>query len=140
MPEYSPPAWATARAAAVRPPVRLNPCTTALVVIDMQNFFLDPAIPIAVPCGHALAGPVNDLVAGLRATGCLIAWVQQGYGEEELARDRNRPVDAGTAFRAALGIDQPGFALSDRLEVGADDLRRLISKVRANLSRMPEPD
>ncbi|MGH6634074.1 cysteine hydrolase family protein [Sphingopyxis sp.] len=117
-----PPAWATERGRSIRPPAKIVADRTALVVIDMQNFFLDPSVPIAVPNGAALVARINRLVGIMRTAGVPVIWVQHGYppSQEPVADPRH---DKGAAFRAALAIGKPGYELAPELDALPGDLR-----------------
>ena len=45
---------AIARRGRVHPFEAIEPARTALIVVDMQNGFVDPALPISVPTGRKL--------------------------------------------------------------------------------------
>jgi ureidoacrylate peracid hydrolase len=49
---------------------------TALVVIDMQNFFMLPGMAVEVPTAREIVPNVNRLAAAVRAAGGAVAWVQ----------------------------------------------------------------
>ncbi|KAF5375023.1 hypothetical protein D9758_000309 [Tetrapyrgos nigripes] len=54
--------------------IRVDASKTALVVIDMQNFFLHPDLR-SHPTGLACVDPIMNVVPGLRAKGAKIVWV-----------------------------------------------------------------
>ena len=47
----------------------LDPAKTALVIIDMQNAFLEPGGPIEVPSAREIVEPVNRVAQGCRELG-----------------------------------------------------------------------
>jgi ureidoacrylate peracid hydrolase len=49
---------------------------TALVVVDLQNFFVAPGMPMTVPAAESLIPRVNRLATGVRSAGGVVAWVQ----------------------------------------------------------------
>jgi ureidoacrylate peracid hydrolase len=55
---------------------RLTGPRTALVVIDMQNFFMLPGMPVEVPTAREIVPNVNRLAAAVRGAGGTVAWVQ----------------------------------------------------------------
>jgi ureidoacrylate peracid hydrolase len=55
---------------------RLAGPSTALVVIDMQNFFMLPGMPVEVPAAREIVPNVNRLAAAVREAGGTVAWVQ----------------------------------------------------------------
>lgn len=54
---------------------RLDPSTTALVVIDMQSTFCEPGSPGEVAVSRAIVAPINALTQRLRPLGVPIIWV-----------------------------------------------------------------
>jgi nicotinamidase/pyrazinamidase len=52
---------------------------TALVVVDVQNDFTDPAGGLSVRDAGAILQPVNDLVAAAQAAGALVAYTQDWH-------------------------------------------------------------
>ena len=49
---------------------------TALVVIDLQNAFMLPGMPVEVPAARDIVPNVNRLARALRAAGGTVVWVQ----------------------------------------------------------------
>jgi ureidoacrylate peracid hydrolase len=54
---------------------RLDPCRTALVVIDMQTTFCEPGAPAEVPGSRGIVAGINRLAAALRLRDVPIIWV-----------------------------------------------------------------
>lgn len=67
-------------------PVTLDPAKTALVIIDMQNFFLSPAFGRnAKGAGHkAMNQLIEHAVPAARKAGVRVVWVNWGLTEEEV--------------------------------------------------------
>ena len=63
----------------------VGPEHTALVVIDMQNYFMAPGEQAEVPMARAVVGNVNRLARALRRSGGLVVWVKTLANEEALA-------------------------------------------------------
>ncbi|KAF8168130.1 Isochorismatase-like protein [Crassisporium funariophilum] len=63
--------------------VRIDGGKTAMVVIDMQNFFLHPDLR-AHPLGLECVDPLMKVVPVLRSTGAKILWVNWGLTDHEL--------------------------------------------------------
>lgn len=64
---------------------RLDPRSTALVVIDMQETFCAPGAPAEVPATSGIVGPINALTKTLRSAGVPVIWVLHAnshYGEK----------------------------------------------------------
>ena len=55
---------------------RLDPAKTALVVVDMQNYFVAPGAPAACEFGPAIAPNINRLAETLRDKGGHVYWIQ----------------------------------------------------------------
>lgn len=49
---------------------------TALVVIDMQNYFVAEGFPLEVPQARAIVPNINRLAKAMRAAGGTVVWVQ----------------------------------------------------------------
>ena len=65
---------------------RLEPRTTALVIIDMQNTFLLPGSPAEVPKGREIVKNINYLSLRLRKLGGHIVWITHGnHNHNELS-------------------------------------------------------
>ncbi|MCP5381623.1 MAG: cysteine hydrolase [Kordiimonadaceae bacterium] len=60
---------------------RINPHKTALVVIDMQNYFLEPGMAAEVPTAREIVPNINRLAAVLRNAGGQVAWVITTFDE-----------------------------------------------------------
>jgi ureidoacrylate peracid hydrolase len=58
---------------------KLNGPTTALVVIDLQNVFMQPHLALEVPFAREIVPNVNRLAAAIRAAGGTVAWVQMTF-------------------------------------------------------------
>ena len=54
---------------------RLDPKKTALVVVDMQNYFVAPGAPAACPLGPVITPNINRLAAALRDKGGKVYWI-----------------------------------------------------------------
>lgn len=64
--------------------VLINPHATALVIVDMQNFFLHPSCR-SHPTGLAAVAPLLDTIAACRATGVQVVWLNWGLTDADLA-------------------------------------------------------
>src|ERR1700756_71582 len=49
---------------------------SALVVVDMQNYFCAEGFPAEVPLARAIVPNINRLAAAMRAAGGLVVWIQ----------------------------------------------------------------
>ena len=69
-----------ARCGVAHPHADLDPRRTALVVIDLQNAFMDDAVGHAVcPAARDIVPEVNRLAATVRATGGGVFWIKNTY-------------------------------------------------------------
>ena len=61
----------------------LDPRKTALLVIDMQNCFLEAEISVVeVPAARGIVGNINALAAVLRAGGGLVVWTKHVFSKD----------------------------------------------------------
>jgi hypothetical protein len=49
---------------------------SALIVVDMQNYFVADGFPLEVPMARQIVGNINRLARALRAAGGTVVWVQ----------------------------------------------------------------
>lgn len=54
----------------------IDPVRTALIVIDMQNAFMEPGMANEVPVAREIVPNINRLAAAFREAGSPVAWVQ----------------------------------------------------------------
>ncbi len=100
---------------------------SALIVVDMQNYFCAEGFPAEVPLSRAIVPNINRLAQAMRAAGGTVAWVQTDSAEA-MTRWRNHHQYMLTPERVATrlaGLDAKaaGFALFKDLEPVAGDLR-----------------
>ena len=100
---------------------------TALVVVDMQNYFCAEGFPAEVPLARAIVPNINRLAKAMRAAGGTVVWVQTDSAEA-LTRWGNHHKYMLTPERvqkrlAGLDAKAEGFALFGALEPMAGDLR-----------------
>ncbi len=104
-----------------------DPSRTALVVVDMQNFFMKPGEPMASAAAREMVPNVNRLARGLRDAGGRVVWVQMEASEESLTAWHNfhdlfRP--EGREYRLrTLARGSEGHQLWSELEVDPSDER-----------------
>ena len=63
----------------------LDPSTTALVVIDMQNFFVEPGAALEVAAARDIVPNINRLAAAMRDAGGTVAWIRMTFEPDELS-------------------------------------------------------
>ena len=59
----------------------LVPARTALVVIDMQNYFMKPGFMGEVAMARAIVPSINELATGLRASGGHVVWIKNSTND-----------------------------------------------------------
>lgn len=103
---------------------RLEPSTTALVVVDMQKAFLAAGMPLEVPDARDIIPNVNRLAGCFRRVGGVVVWLQITAEAKEWPAYFERFGPAfGDAVAASLGRGTHGYALGDELDVRSEDLR-----------------
>jgi len=93
----------------------IDAARTALVVIDMQNAFVEPGRPSCVPMAADIVGNINRLARGCRAAGATICWVSTTFCEDTL---QNWSTFFGGVYDATFSR-----AVIDNLSLGADGHR-----------------
>ncbi len=117
-----------ARRVSAHPFAALDAARTALVVIDMQNAFMDPAMGHAVcPAARDIVDTVNRLAAALRTAGGSVFWVQNTFNERSarewsVMQEMATP-EARRRRAEAMAEGTPGHALWPGLDVRAEDER-----------------
>ena len=100
---------------------------SALVVVDMQNYFCAEGFPAEVPLSRAVVPNINRLARAMRAAGGTVVWVQTDSAEA-LTRWGNHHKYMLTPERverrlAGLDARADGFKLFGELEPVGGDLR-----------------
>lgn len=95
---------------------------TALVIIDMQHFYVAD-----VPPAVAIVPKINRLAEGMRAKGATVAWVSMTAGEAgrslwPLYHTYFFSPEAGARHRDNLTVGAPGHALYAGLDVQPNDM------------------
>ncbi len=101
--------------------------TTALVVVDMQKYFMVEPFAGACPIARTVVPNVNRLATAVRAAGGRVVWLQMAAPwETETTWSAVRQLYTEGAARARWGSMQPeaeGFELWPDLDVQAEDQR-----------------
>ncbi len=63
---------------------RLAADKTALIVVDMQNYFVEPGAPVEVASARTIVPTINRLSAAARTAGSAVIWVQMTHDESDL--------------------------------------------------------
>jgi ureidoacrylate peracid hydrolase len=94
---------------------------TALVVIDLQNVFMLPGMPVEVPYAREIVPNVNNLAAATRGAGGKVVWVKMSL---EGQTEAWQVFFDGDPRRATLSELQPGshgFELHADLDIRPED-------------------
>lgn len=119
-------ARAVARRGREHPFDDLDPCRTALVVIDMQNGFMKPGVANALcPMAVRIVPTVNRLAAALRQAGGQVFWIQNTHSETTL-QDWSVMYDSLTPEKRQARIDAmspgtEGHAFWHELDIRPED-------------------
>jgi ureidoacrylate peracid hydrolase len=110
----------------------IDAARTALVVVDMQNYFVAEGFPLEVPVARDIVPDINRLASGLRAAGGSVVWVQTtsaGALDQWANHHRHMLTPQRSQTRLEhLDESAEGFKLYPRLEPALGDLR--VKKVK----------
>ncbi len=105
---------------------------TALVVVDMQNYFVKPGMPACCDAARDIVPAINRLAAALRATGGAIVWIENEALPESAGDWANfyeiHTPERGGARYAELAKGSEGHALWPELDVRPED--EIVAKLR----------
>jgi ureidoacrylate peracid hydrolase len=105
----------------------IDAACAALVVVDMQNYFVAEGFPLEVPVARQIVPNINRLARALRAAGGTVVWVQttSNGALEHWANHHNCMLTPEKSKTRLEQLDEAskGFALYDPLEPSAADLR-----------------
>jgi ureidoacrylate peracid hydrolase len=105
---------------------------TALIVVDMQNYFVAEGFPLEVPLARAIVPNINRAAKAMRAAGGTVLWVQTtAAGALEHWGNLHKHMLTPERSRTRLeSLDEAadGFKLYPELEALAADLR--IKKIK----------
>jgi ureidoacrylate peracid hydrolase len=100
---------------------------TALLVVDMQNYFCAEGFPAEVPLARAIVPNINALAHAVRAAGGIVVWIQTTAAGALAYWARFHATMLSPARRRTrlAGLDEAsaGFALFPGLDVLPDDIR-----------------
>ncbi|MFQ5971896.1 MAG: isochorismatase family protein [Alphaproteobacteria bacterium] len=105
----------------------LDPGATALVVIDMQGFFLSPGVPTEVPKARDIVPNINRLANAVRRAGGPVVWVRMtlsGEGESSWPSFFSHVIspELGAKMRTDLGEGSAHHRLWPDLDARPEDL------------------
>ncbi len=97
----------------------------AFVVVDMQNYFLLPEFPAAVPSAPATIPAINSLAQAVREAGGLVIWVQTTSVNSDvqlaLHYDETYTPERKRRRMESLDPSSKGYALHQHLDVRPGD-------------------
>lgn len=101
---------------------RFDPAVTALLVIDMQNFYVGE-----IPSVLAIIPNINRLAASMRELGGLVVWVGMTAGADgtshwHVYHDNFFTPEKGANHRDQLSPGHPGHAFHRDLAIAPEDL------------------
>jgi ureidoacrylate peracid hydrolase len=104
----------------------LDPAKTALVVIDMQNYFIAPGAQGEIPMARDIVPAINRLAQAMRAAGSHVIWVQTSTNDTReswsvMANHLMSPVRAANRW-AAMDEAGEGFKLWPALDAKPEDV------------------
>ncbi|MEE8516980.1 MAG: isochorismatase family cysteine hydrolase [Alphaproteobacteria bacterium] len=102
----------------------LVPSKSALVVVDMQDYFVEDGMPSYIPGGQAIVANINRLAQTVRATNGLVVWIQTeapADPEDWANRKETTSLEHWTRRQELLGKDGGGFAIYPACDVQPED-------------------
>lgn len=106
---------------------RFSPAQTALLVVDMQNYFMAPPYLGACPVAQQIVPNVNRVADALRRAGGTVVWIQnlapwESEKSWSVNRERYRPESIPLRW-GAMQREHHGFQLWPALDVRDEDAR-----------------
>lgn len=98
----------------------LSPAKTALVIVDMQNFFLHPSCR-SHPAGLAAVDPLGRVIQRCREVGVQVVWLNWGLTDadlEQMPAGVLRGFASRTVSPSVPGEDATAFGLGEELGAG----------------------
>ena len=104
---------------------KLDPRSTALVVIDMQNSWLKPGMSsLEIPKARTIVDNINELARTVRKANGIVAWTQSTFPEDWTSM-AYRGFGSREWIRSAISdteVGSPGFQIYDKLDWSEDDI------------------
>lgn len=102
----------------------LTPAKTALVVVDMQNYFVQDGMPSCAVEARTVVPNINRLAATMRATGGLVVWIQTEAPADPADWANRKEATSPEGWRSRqtlLAPDGAGFPIYQTCEVKPED-------------------
>ncbi len=104
---------------------RIDPAKTALVVVDMQNYFVKPGYMGEVPLAREIVPAINRMAAGLRDAGGHVIWIKNSTNDTReswsMFHDHLMSPDKAALRYETMDEAHEGHALWDALDVREQD-------------------
>ena len=131
MQTYTMPEWVKTRILRRRPTLFAHQYIpakkSALVVVDMQNYFVAPGHLGETPAAREIVGNINRLAAQMRAAGGTVIWVQTSSARalERWSRHHEHMLGEERSAKRIAGLAEgsEGFKLYPSLEARPGDVR-----------------
>jgi ureidoacrylate peracid hydrolase len=115
----------TKRAGRPHPFDTIDPANTALLIIDMQNYFMKPGFMGEVPHARSIVPNVNRMAAALRERGGHVVWIRNATnGTREswsVLHDHLMTPESRDLRYATMDIEHEGHAPWSELDVRPQD-------------------
>jgi ureidoacrylate peracid hydrolase len=105
----------------------IEPARTALLVVDMQNYFVEPGQACEIPAARDIVPNINRLAREARAAGATVVWILMTQGPETMKSwsvfyDHLNASDYGRNEMERLSAGDHGNALWHAMEPAEGDL------------------
>ena len=104
----------------------LEPTRLALIVIDMQNAWVEPGLSsLEIPESRSIVDNINRLARTVRKVGGIVAWTQSTFPADWTHRmyERFAPKEVRERMITDTAIGSLGHKLSDRMDAEEHDLK-----------------
>ena len=106
----------------------IEPARAALLVVDMQNFFLEEGQACETPQARDIVPNINRLATAARSTGATVVWLQMTQDRDQLQGwsvfyDHIKAGERGLEELDCLSTGHHGHDIWPGLDVGSDDLK-----------------
>jgi ureidoacrylate peracid hydrolase len=130
MQHYTIPEWVRSRILRRRPTLfahsHIAAKKSALVVVDMQNYFCAPGYPSETPAAREIVANINRIAGQMREAGGAVIWIQTSSARalERWSRHHRHMLSEERAAKRIAGLadGSEGFALYTGLDARRDDV------------------
>jgi ureidoacrylate peracid hydrolase len=106
---------------------KIDAARTALLVVDMQNYFVAEGFPAEVPIARAIVPNINRMAKAMRTAGGAVVWIQttSAGALENWGNHHTYMLTPERAAKRLAGLDEAsdGYKLFPALEPSPTDLR-----------------